>query len=183
LLASGRAQTRREPAQQGLGLAADAAADEQHRDEQRASTYAGAMDDRDVSFTTLDYEHSERFQTLRRELGVEAFGLNLILLAPRERGRIHSHDHQEEVYLVLAGELTLIVERTEHVLGEKHLARVGARARRQLVNTGPEPLVLLALGAAGEHAGRDGCAWESWDEPGLGRPPAEIPLPADLPPG
>jgi uncharacterized cupin superfamily protein len=139
------------------------------------------MGGRDVTFAALDYEHGERFQTLRRELGVEAFGINLILLAPRERGRIHSHDHQEEVYLVLAGELTLIVEATEHVLGEKRLARVPAVVRRQLVNAGPEPLVLLALGAAGEHVGRDGRAWESWDEQGPGRPPLEVALPTDLP--
>jgi uncharacterized cupin superfamily protein len=140
------------------------------------------MADLDVTFAMLDYDGGERFQTLRRELGVEAFGINLILLAPRERGRIHSHDHQEEVYLVLDGELTLIVERTEHVLGEKRLARVPAAVRRQLVNAGPARLVLLALGAAGEHAGRDGRAWESWDERGPGRPPLEIALPADLPP-
>src|SRR5664279_2260348 len=104
------------------------------------------MGDGDVTFATLDYDHGERFQTLRRELGVSAFGINLILLAPRERARIHSHDHQEEVYLVLAGELTLIVERAEHVLGEKRLARVPPGVRRQLVNAGPERLVLLALG-------------------------------------
>lgn len=139
------------------------------------------MADRDVTFATLDYDHGERFQTLRRELGVSAFGINLILLAPRERARIHSHDHQEEVYLVLAGELTLIVERIEHVLGEKRLARVAPGVRRQLVNAGPERLVLLALGGAGEHVGRDGRAWESWDEDGPGRPPMEIPLPEDLP--
>ena len=139
------------------------------------------MADRDVTFATLDYDHRERFQTLRRELGVSAFGINLILLAPRERARIHSHDHQEEVYLVLAGELTLIVERTEHVLGEKRLARVPPGVRRQLVNAGPDRLVLLALGGSGEHVGRDGRAWESWDEGGPGRPPPEIPLPQDLP--
>ena len=83
---------------------------------------------------------------------------------------------------MLAGELTLIVEGAEHVLGERRLARVPAGVRRQLVNAGPERLVLLALGGAGEHVGRDGRAWESWDEQGPGRPPQEIPLPGDLPP-
>jgi mannose-6-phosphate isomerase-like protein (cupin superfamily) len=140
------------------------------------------MGDGDVTFATLDYEHGERFQSLRRELGVNSFGINLILLAPRERARIHTHEHQEEVYLVLAGELTLVVERIEHVLGERRVARVPPGVRRQLVNAGPERLVLLALGGAGEHVGRDGSAWETWDEQGPGRPPLEIPLPDDLPP-
>jgi len=143
--------------------------------------YAGAMADDDVTFATLDYEQAERFQTLRRELGVGAFGINLLLFAPGERGRIHAHDRQEEVYLVLAGELTLVVERVEHVLDAKRAVRVAPGVRRQLVNAGPERLVLLALGGAGEHVGRDGRAWEAWDEGGPGRAPQEIALPENLP--
>jgi mannose-6-phosphate isomerase-like protein (cupin superfamily) len=133
-----------------------------------------------ASFVTLDREHGERFQTLRKELGVESFGINLIVLRPGERGRIHSHEHQEEVYLVLAGELTLGVEGVEHVLGPDRLGRVPAKVRHQLVNAGAEPLVLLALGGAGKHVGRDGSAWESWRQTGPGRPPQEVPLPEGL---
>jgi hypothetical protein len=59
--------------------------------------------------------------------------------------------------------------------------RVGPDVRRQLVNSGEEPLVLLALGGAGEHAGRDGRAWAYWDAEGPGVPPQEVPLPEDLP--
>lgn len=136
-----------------------------------------------VGFATLDRAGGERFQTLRRELGVTSFGINLIVLAPGERGRIHSHERQEEVYLVLDGELTLLVEREPSVLGRDRLARVAPGVRRQLVNAGTQPLVLLALGSAGEHVGRDGSAWTGWDEPGPGRPPQEVPLPENLPPG
>lgn len=135
------------------------------------------------TFATLDREHGERFQSLRRELGVESFGINLIVLRPGERGRIHSHEHQEEVYLVLEGELTLGVGGVEHRLGPDRLGRVAAKARHQLANAGAEPLVLIALGASGEHVGRDGAAWESWEEGGPGRPPLEVPPPEDLPVG
>jgi uncharacterized cupin superfamily protein len=134
-----------------------------------------------VTFATLDFEHGERFQTLRRELGVGAFGINLLLFEPRQRARVHTHERQEEVYIVLAGELTLLVEGSGHVLGPRRAARVPAKVRRQLVNAGTERLVLLALGGAGEHVGRDGRAWESWEEGGPGRPPQEVPLPDDLP--
>jgi uncharacterized cupin superfamily protein len=133
------------------------------------------------TFATLDRDRGERFQSLRRELGVESFGINLIVLGPGERGRIHTHEHQEEVFLVLAGTLTLIVQGAEHELGPDRVARVPAKLRRQLVNAKPEPLVLLALGAAGEHVGRDGSAWATWEEEGPGRPPLEVPLPEDLP--
>jgi|SRR5215211_892045 len=137
----------------------------------------------DVAFATLDLDNEERFQSLRRELGVSSFGINLITLPASARGRIHAHERQEEVYLVIEGELTLVVEGEEHVLGRGRVARVGPAVRRQLVNKGPERLALLALGGAGEHAGRDGRAWESWDEGGPGRSPQEVPLPADQPSG
>jgi uncharacterized cupin superfamily protein len=136
---------------------------------------------RDVSFAAIDPDGGERFQPLRRELGVRSFGLNLITLQPRERGRIHVHERQEEVYLVLEGELTLVVEGEDHLLPRWRLARVGPAVRRQLVNRGRERVVLVALGGAGEHEGRDARAWSSWDEGGEGRSPQEVPLPEDLP--
>ena len=137
----------------------------------------------DVSFTSLRPEAGERFQSLRRELGVGSFGMNLMVLAPGQRGRIHAHEHQEEVYLVLEGELTLAIEGDEqHLLGPGRLARVGPAVRRQLVNAGAVPVVFVALGGSGEHVGRDGRAWTSWDEPGPGRTPQEVALPEDLPP-
>jgi len=137
--------------------------------------------DDSLAFATIDRDTPKRYQRLRRELGVGSFGCNLIVLPPRARGRIHAHEHQEEVFLVLEGELTLLVEGVEHVLGPDRLVRVGPAARRQLTNAGAERLVLLALGGSGEHAGRDGLAWESWDDHTPGRPPLEIPLPDDLP--
>jgi uncharacterized cupin superfamily protein len=139
------------------------------------------MTEPDVTFAALDRDTAERFVPLRRELGVTSFGMNAIVLQPRQRGRIHAHEHQEEVYLVLEGELTLIVEGTAHHVGPDHAVRVGPAVRRQLVNAGPDRVVLLALGGSGEHAGRDGRAWESWEEEGPGRPPQETTLPEDLP--
>jgi mannose-6-phosphate isomerase-like protein (cupin superfamily) len=135
------------------------------------------------SYAKIERTGEERFQTLRRDLGVQSFGLNLIRLQPGGRGRIHDHERQEEVYLVLAGELTLMIEGEPRVLGPDELVRVPPGLRRQLVNAGSEPLLLIALGGSGEHAGRDGHAWSDWGEGGPGRPPQEVPLPRDLPPG
>ncbi|MGA2758523.1 MAG: cupin domain-containing protein [Solirubrobacteraceae bacterium] len=139
------------------------------------------MTDGDIAFAALDRAAAERFQSLRTPLGVSSFGINLMVLQPGQRGRIHAHERQEEVYLVLEGELTLLVEGVEHRLGADQLARVGPAARRQLVNSGAEPVVLLALGAAGDHAGRDALAWPAWEDGGPGAPPQEVPLPPDLP--
>jgi uncharacterized cupin superfamily protein len=133
-----------------------------------------------LSRDRLDREAGERFVALRRQLGVTSFGLNQIVLEPGQRGRIHRHRHQEEVYLVLEGTLTLIVEEEEQELGRDEIVRLGPELRRQLVNRGPDRVVLLALGGAGEHAGRDGVAFASWEDE-EGGAPQEIPLPDDLP--
>jgi quercetin dioxygenase-like cupin family protein len=139
------------------------------------------MAEPDIAFTTIKTNGGDRFQRLRQELGVSSFGMNLVTLTPRQRGRIHAHEQQEEVYLVLEGELTLGVEGEEHTVARGGLVRVGPSVRRQLINRGTTTLVLVALGGSGEHVGRDGRAWESWDEDGDGRAPQDVPLPADLP--
>jgi len=135
-----------------------------------------------IARTKLEQEPVDRFVPLRRRLGVTSFGLNQIVLAPGERGRIHRHHNQEEVYVVLEGQLTLLVEREPHELSTGELIRVAPGLRRQLVNRGPGRLVLIALGGAGEHRGRDGEAFQSWDATS-GASPQEIPLPGDLGPG
>ncbi len=133
-----------------------------------------------IAFAALDLDTDERFLPLRRQLGVSTFGCNQVTLAPRQRGRIHAHERQEEVYLVIAGELTLVVEQEEHTLRAGELARVAPDVRRQLMNRGRERCVVLALGAAEPHAGRDGRAWPAWDAP-EGGSPQDVPLPEDLP--
>jgi uncharacterized cupin superfamily protein len=132
-----------------------------------------------VSYTALDPQTDERILPLRRLLGVSSFGLNQLVLQPGQRGRIHRHERQEEVYLVLEGTLTLLLEGGERDLRAGELARVAPEVRRQLCNRGPGRCVLVAIGGARPHAGRDGIAYDSWDAP-AGRPPQEVPLPDDL---
>jgi mannose-6-phosphate isomerase-like protein (cupin superfamily) len=134
----------------------------------------------DTTRTRLDRNSAERFLPLRRQLGVSTFGLNQLVLQPGQRGRIHRHQRQEEVYVVLEGELTLLIEGEETTLVRDELIRVAPSLRRQLVNHGPGRLVLLALGGDGEHHGRDGEAFASWDD-ARGVAPQDLPLPADLP--
>jgi len=134
-----------------------------------------------TAFTALDLDGEERFQRLRNDLGVESFGLNLLRFGPGGRSRIHRHQHQEEVYLVLEGTLTLLVENEPTEVPKGGLARVAPDVRRQLVNRGREPLALIAIGGATPHEGRDGRAYHSWEETGEGNPPQDVPFPDDLP--
>jgi mannose-6-phosphate isomerase-like protein (cupin superfamily) len=136
--------------------------------------------DKGVSYARLEMGGTERFVSLRQQLGVTSFGMNLILLHAGARGRIHKHAKQEEVYLVLEGTLSLSIEGVERDMSAGELVRVAPEVRRQLINRGPARLAILALGAAGEHIGRDGTAYVSWDATD-GAPPQETPLPEDLP--
>jgi mannose-6-phosphate isomerase-like protein (cupin superfamily) len=136
----------------------------------------------DVNVTAVEWDTGERFVSLRRALGVTSFGLNQITLQPRQRGRIHRHREQEEVYLVLRGSLTVAFENEEIELAEGQAIGVPAATRRQLQNRGDRPCVVVAIGGAGEHVGRDGEAFADWSDT-EGRPPQEVPLPDDLPLG
>jgi mannose-6-phosphate isomerase-like protein (cupin superfamily) len=129
--------------------------------------------------TRLDPDSEERFVMLRRQLGVTSFGLNQLVLQPGQRSRIHRHAHQEEVYLVIEGRLSLLIEGEETELGEGELIRVAPDVRRQLLNRGPGRLVLIALGGAGEHQSRDAEAFTAWEEQ-TGKGPQDVPWPPDL---
>ena len=128
----------------------------------------------------LQPDAENRFVRLRAELGVTSFGLNQIVLHPGQRGRIHAHESQEEVYLVLEGTLSLFVEGEEATLERGEVIRVAPGVKRQLVNRGPGPLHLLAIGGAGEHQGRDGMAFTDWDATDSVSP-QEMAMPEDLP--
>jgi uncharacterized cupin superfamily protein len=135
-----------------------------------------------VAVTTLGGEPTDRFLRLRAPLGITSFGLNKLVMAPGERNRIHRHTQQEEVYLVLAGELNLGLEGVEHRFGVGELVRVAPAVRRQLINRGPGELELLVIGSMvdREHNPRDAEPFADWSdaEPGTLQ---DVPLPPDLP--
>ena len=111
-----------------------------------------------VARTRLDHDDPERFVPLRRSLGVTSFGLNQMLLRPGQRGRIHRHERQEEVYVVLSGRLTVEIEGDPVDLEANEVLRVAPGIRRRVVNLGPEVVNVLAIGGANPHEGRDGLA-------------------------
>lgn len=128
----------------------------------------------------LDLGLEERFQRLRPELGFESFGLNLMHLAPGQRGRIHAHERQEEVYVVLEGTLWIESDGGAQVveLERGGVARVAPEVRRQLVNQGTAPVRFLSIGGAQPHESRDGVAFTAWEDE-TGAPPQDVPLPED----
>ncbi len=90
------------------------------------------------------------FVKARAELGVTAFGLQVIQL-PADYSDYPEHDHsdsgQEEVYLAIGGSGWLEVDGDRVDLDPDTFVRVGPEARRK-VYAGPEGLRLLAIGGA-----------------------------------
>lgn len=129
---------------------------------------------------TLADADPERFHRLRADLGVESFGINQLVLEPGQRMRIHRHERQEEVFLVLAGRLTIAFEDGERDFEVGQLVRIAPEVRRQMLNRGPERLSLLCIGGYGDrHEPRDAEGFRDWDdEP---RAIRDVPNPDDLP--
>jgi quercetin dioxygenase-like cupin family protein len=97
------------------------------------------------------------FRKVRRELGVQEFGVNAIVLPPGiETGR-HFHDRQEELYFVHAGQVEMeFGDGSRHTLRPGGLARVDAATVRLVRNRGDEDAVYVVVGAKDGYVGRDG---------------------------
>ena len=97
------------------------------------------------------------FRKIRRELGVEEFGVNALNIPPGyETGR-HYHDEQEELYFVHRGTIEMTFgDDTVHVLGPGGIARVAAATVRKIKNVGEDDALYVVVGAKGGYVGRDG---------------------------
>jgi mannose-6-phosphate isomerase-like protein (cupin superfamily) len=131
------------------------------------STWEGGMAD----YTAKRIDDMEAiflggFKRARAELGVEAFGMQVIDMPPNNE-RYPEHDHaesgQEEVFVVLRGGGEIEVDGERVPLDRDTIVRVGSGATRKLW-PGAEGIRVLALG------GVPGKAYEAPDITKLGEP-------------
>jgi mannose-6-phosphate isomerase-like protein (cupin superfamily) len=106
------------------------------------------------------------FKRARAELGVEAFGMQVIDLPPKLE-QYPEHDHaetgQEEVFVVMRGGGEIEVDGERVPIDPETIVRVGPEATRKLW-PGDEGMRVLALG------GVPGAAYEAPDVSKLGEP-------------
>lgn len=125
----------------------------------------------DVTHTSIDeieaidgFFAGIKFHKAAAGLGVSAFGLSIVDLAPGA-DEYPEHDHseegiggqmfakrpgqlgQEEVYVALQGSGTVEADGERYPLDRDHVIRVGPEIKRK-VTPGPDGLRLLAIGAA-----------------------------------
>lgn len=106
---------------------------------------------RDVTVRRLndiEYFHHGAYGRLRAELGVRAFGIQVVRLEANSKvypEHDHIHDGQEEVYLTLSGKATLIVGDQTYPLESSVAVRVGPQEMRRVV-TDDLPVQLVVVG-------------------------------------
>ena len=97
------------------------------------------------------------FRKIRRELGVNEFGVNAIVLPAGYETGFHFHDEQEELYFVHSGRVEVeFGDGRTFTLGPGGIARVDAPTHRKLRNVGEDDAVYVVVGAKDGYVGRDG---------------------------
>lgn len=109
------------------------------------------------AFGTLDEMGSgPGFRKVRQVLGVEAFGVNALVLAPGHEGFLHYHDTQDELYFVHAGTARFVVGDETRDVGPGGFLHVSSTTERKVSNGGTDECVVLAIGGKDGYVGRDG---------------------------
>jgi mannose-6-phosphate isomerase-like protein (cupin superfamily) len=106
------------------------------------------------------------FKRARAELGVESFGMQIIDMPPEYENypeHDHSHDKQEEVFLVMRGGGEIEIAGERFPLDDNHVARVAPEVKRK-VWPGANGIRLVVLG------GVPGGVYEAPDLTKLGEP-------------
>jgi mannose-6-phosphate isomerase-like protein (cupin superfamily) len=98
----------------------------------------------------MQANHGGGFVLARAELGVTAFGMQVIQMPPGFDG-YPDHDHaesgQEEAYAVLAGSGSMDIEGERVEMNPDTLIRVGPDTKRKVI-AGPEGIRMLIIGCA-----------------------------------
>jgi uncharacterized cupin superfamily protein len=97
------------------------------------------------------------FRSVRRALGVSAFGVNAVVFPPGMDGFEHYHDEQDELYFVHQGDMEIeLGDGSVHPLPQGTFAHVEAHTPRRLRNVGQVDAIYLCAGGKGGYVGRDG---------------------------
>ena len=95
------------------------------------------MSEDGYAFGTIDeLGEGYGFRKVRQALGVESFGVNVVVMPPRYEGFFHYHDEQDELYFVHAGTARVEVGGEERLLapggdGARPVDHAAARLERR----------------------------------------------------
>jgi len=85
----------------------------------------------------------------RKSLGIQSFGMNVVELPPGES--IPAHDEaesdQEEVFIVLSGEVTMVIDGDDHPAPAGTFVRLDPEPNRTVVNRSDADATVLIVSA------------------------------------
>jgi (S)-ureidoglycine aminohydrolase len=96
----------------------------------------------------------------RKSLGAEAFGFNVVVIEPGGELPAHneSESKEEEVYLVLEGEGTIVADGSEHPAPAGTFVRYGPEVERTIRNKSDSAVRALLIGVP-EDSGYEPMSW------------------------
>jgi uncharacterized cupin superfamily protein len=106
-----------------------------------------------AGFTIKHVDEFERpfpkWALARRSLGLQSFGMNVVELPPGETIPEHTEveSDQEEVFIVLEGEPTMVIDGEDHPARAGTFARLDPAPRRTVVNRSDKDAVVLIVSA------------------------------------
>jgi (S)-ureidoglycine aminohydrolase len=107
-----------------------------------------------------ELERTGGWRLVRRTLGLQAFGVNVVEIEPG--ATIPEHDEsdrdQEELFVVLEGEAALVIDGEDHAAPAGTYARVAPEHRRTVRNTGTAPVRVL-IASAPRTSGYEPMSW------------------------
>src|SRR5579859_3217549 len=92
-----------------------------------------------------ELERTGNWQLVRRSLGCQAFGVNVVEIGPGESIPEHRETErdQEELFYVISGSPALVIDGEDHPTEPGTFARLAPEHLRTVRNDGPEPCSVL----------------------------------------
>jgi uncharacterized cupin superfamily protein len=111
-------------------------------------------------FEEMEGSGGATWRLARRTLGAEAFGFNVVDI--EAGGQIPAHDHagdnQEEVFIILEGEGTIVADEEEHTAPAGTFCRFAPEVNRTIRNQSGAPVRALLIGVPLD-SGYQGMPW------------------------
>jgi quercetin dioxygenase-like cupin family protein len=111
-------------------------------------------------FEEMEGSGNATWRLARKTLGAESFGFNVVDIAPG--GQIPEHDHsgdnQEEVFIILDGQATIVCDGDEHQASAGTYARYAPEVKRTIRNNSDANVRALLIGVPVD-SGYEGMGW------------------------
>jgi quercetin dioxygenase-like cupin family protein len=111
-------------------------------------------------FEEMEGSGGATWRLARKTLGAESFGFNVVDI--EAGGQIPAHDHtgddQEEVFIILEGEGTIVTDNEEHDAPAGTFCRLAPEVNRTIRNKSDAPVRALLIGVPVK-SGYQGMGW------------------------